>query len=337
MYVDVTNIKSLERYGSIDVSLPLKNTTLPAMKIIFMGTPDFAVPSLQIVLENGYEIAAVVTAPDKPGGRQGIQQSAVKKFAAEKGLFVLQPSNLKSEDFLAKLRAFDADLFIVVAFRMLPKAVWSMPPMGTMNLHGSLLPKYRGAAPINWAIIRGERETGVTTFLIRHEIDTGDLLFQEKIPIGADETAGALHDKMMEIGAQLLLRSVRALEDGTARPTPQADIEATHAPKIHAETCKINFAQSSATVHNFIRGLSPYPGAWTTLQGKVLKILQSRIVSTPISPDHPGMLVVEGHIELKISTNDGYIQVLALQLEGKKRMETPDFLRGNPIKASFIG
>ncbi|MEY3195426.1 MAG: hypothetical protein RIQ78_1523, partial [Bacteroidota bacterium] len=205
------------------------------MKIVFMGTPDFAVPSLRILHENGFEIVAVVTAPDKSGGRQGIQASAVKKFATEKGLTVLQPTNLKSPQFQETLKSLQADLFVVVAFRMLPESVWSMPPMGTMNLHGSLLPKYRGAAPIQWAIIRGALETGVTTFLLRHEIDTGDWLFQEKITIEPEETAGSLHDKMMVIGAQLLLRSVQALASGTAHPTPQADIEATHAPKIHAD------------------------------------------------------------------------------------------------------
>ena len=306
------------------------------MKIVFMGTPDFAVPSLRILHENGFEIVAVVTAPDKPGGRQGVQASAVKKFATEKGLTVLQPTNLKSPQFQETLKSLQADLFVVVAFRMLPESVWSMPPMGTMNLHGSLLPKYRGAAPIQWAIIRGALETGVTTFLLRHEIDTGDWLFQEKITIEPEETAGSLHDKMMVIGAQLLLRSVQALASGTAHPTPQADIEATHAPKIHADTCKINFAQPSAMVHNFIRGLSPYPGAWTTLHGKVFKILRSKKITPEITPEQPGMLMVHGNKDLFISTLDGYIQVLELQLEGKKRMETAEFLRGHPITDSFV-
>ena len=301
-----------------------------------MGTPDFAVPSLRILHENGFKIVAVVTAPDKPGGRQGVQASAVKKFATEKGLTVLQPTNLKSPQFQETLKSLQADLFVVVAFRMLPESVWSMPPMGTMNLHGSLLPKYRGAAPIQWAIIRGALETGVTTFLLRHEIDTGDWLFQEKITIEPEETAGSLHDKMMVIGAQLLLRSVQALASGTAHPTPQADIEATHAPKIHADTCKINFAQPSAMVHNFIRGLSPYPGAWTTLHGKVFKILRSKKITPEITPEQPGMLMVHGNKDLFISTLDGYIQVLELQLEGKKRMETAEFLRGHPITDSFV-
>jgi methionyl-tRNA formyltransferase len=304
------------------------------MRIIFMGTPAFAVPSLQILLENHYNIVAVITAPDKPGGRQGIQQSAVKQFAVEKGLKVLQPEKFKNPDFLADLAALKADLQIVVAFRMLPELVWNMPPLGTMNLHGSLLPKYRGAAPINWAVINGETETGVTTFLLKHEIDTGDLIFQEKIPIGPDETAGELHDRMMQIGAKLILKSVQALENGTASPLPQADVEATHAPKIFVETCKIQFDQPAVQVHNFIRGLSPYPGAWTKLEGKTLKILRSKLVpEEQWKPEiganlSPGNLFSDGKNYLYCSTSDGFISVLELQLEGKKRMLIRDFLNG---------
>lgn len=304
---------------------------MPVMNIVFMGTPDFAVPSLKILLDNGYQVSAVVTAPDKPGGRKGIQQSAVKAFALEKGLNILQPIKLKDPDFLAALSALNADLQIVVAFRMLPEVVWSMPPMGTMNLHGSLLPKYRGAAPINWAVIGGEKETGVTTFLLQHEIDTGDLLFQEKTPIGENETAGEVYTRLMEIGAKLLLRSVQALEAGTAQTRPQTAIEATHAPKIHTDTCQINFAQPSAAVHNFIRGLSPYPGAWTMLNGKVLKILRTEIDSDALAPRKPGQYINEGNKVLKISTLDGYIRVLELQLEGKRRMNAQEFLNGRHI------
>ncbi len=325
------------------------------MRIIFMGTPEFAVPSLEILLENRYEVVAVVTAPDKPGGRQGIQQSAVKQFAEAKGLKVLQPEKLKNPAFLEELRALKADLQIVVAFRMLPEAVWAMPPLGTMNLHGSLLPKYRGAAPINWAIINGETETGVTTFLLKHEIDTGDLLFQEKIPIGPDETAGELHDRMMQIGAKLILKSVQSIEGGEARPMPQADIEATHAPKIFVETCKINFEQPSAIVHNFVRGLSPYPGAWTTLEGKTLKILRTALevgrwtadmgkdsMGKPIEAQRlmsnfqgpaPGTFISDGKNYLIIRTLDGFISVLELQMEGKRRMSVKDFLNGHKINA----
>jgi methionyl-tRNA formyltransferase len=330
------------------------------MRIIFMGTPEFAVPSLEILLENGYEVVAVVTAPDKPGGRQGIQQSAVKQFAEARGLKILQPEKLKNPAFLEDLRALKADLQIVVAFRMLPEAVWAMPPLGTMNLHGSLLPKYRGAAPINWAIINGETETGVTTFLLKHEIDTGDLLFQEKVPIGPDETAGELHDRMMQIGAKLILKSVQAIERGDAKPMPQADMAATHAPKIFVETCKINFEQPSTQVHNFVRGLSPYPGAWTTLEGKTLKVLrttldlgpwtrdvgqgtleagkdmekEAAIAQCPISNVQrpaPGTFVSDGKNYLNITTLDGFISVLELQMEGKRRMSVKDFLNGHKI------
>lgn len=302
------------------------------MRIVFMGTPDFAVPSLQILLENGYDIVTVVTAPDKPGGRQGIQQSAVKQFAVAKGLNILQPEKLKSPEFLETLRALKPDLQIVVAFRMLPELVWSMPPMGTMNLHGSLLPKYRGAAPINWAVINGEKETGVTTFLLKHEIDTGDLLFQERIPIGPDETAGELHDRMMQTGANLILKSVQALENGTAKPFPQSNEQATHAPKIFAETCRINFEQPTEKVHNFIRGLSPYPGAWTTMDGKTLKILRSSLDmgawQVPETSIQAGQFYTDNKNYLFIGAADGYLQVLELQMEGKKRMSVKDFLNG---------
>ena len=303
------------------------------MRIIFMGTPEFAVPSLEILLENGYEVVGVVTAPDKPGGRQGIMQSAVKQFAEAKGLNILQPEKLKNPDFISALQELRADLQIVVAFRMLPEMVWSMPPMGTMNLHGSLLPKYRGAAPINWAVIRGETETGLTTFLLKHEIDTGDLLFQEKVPIGPDETAGELHDRMMRIGAKLVLKSVKALELGETQPMPQADIEATHAPKIFAETCRINFNQPSVNVHNFIRGLSPYPGAWTTMDGKTLKLLRSSLDEHTMTSQADlsiqiGQFFTDGKNTLQYRTSDGFISILELQLEGKRRMSVKDFLNG---------
>jgi methionyl-tRNA formyltransferase len=303
------------------------------MRIIFMGTPEFAVPSLEILLENGYKVVGVVTAPDKPGGRQGMMQSAVKQFAEAKGLNILQPEKLKNPDFINALQELRADLQIVVAFRMLPEIVWSMPPMGTMNLHGSLLPKYRGAAPINWAVIRGETETGLTTFLLKHEIDTGDLLFQEKVPIGPDETAGELHDRMMQIGAKLVLKSVKALERGATQPMPQTDVEATHAPKIFAETCRINFNQPAANVHNFIRGLSPYPGAWTTMDGKTLKLLRSSLDKHSVTPRADlsiqiGQFFTDGKNTLQYRTSDGFISILELQLEGKRRMSVKDFLNG---------
>ncbi|MEQ1745612.1 MAG: methionyl-tRNA formyltransferase [Saprospiraceae bacterium] len=300
------------------------------MRIVFLGTPDFAVPSLEILLDNGYDIPAVVTAPDKPGGRHGLLEPAVKKFALSRGLRVLQPEKLKNPAFLEELRACRADLQVVVAFRMLPESVWAMPPVGTLNLHGSLLPKYRGAAPINWAIINGETETGVTTFLLRHEIDTGDILFQEKMPIGENETAGELHDRMMPLGARLVLRTVQVIEQGKARPVPQPDAEATHAPKIFTETCRINFAQPVRWVHDFVRGLSPHPGAWMELDGKVLKIVRTE-KEEAIHDLDPGSFVTDGKTYLKISALDGFVQVLELQLEGKRRMGVREFLNGHRV------
>jgi methionyl-tRNA formyltransferase len=301
------------------------------LRIIFLGTPDFAVPSLSILLENGYHVPAVVTAPDKPGGRQGIQQSAVKKFALSKGLDVLQPEKLRNPDFLAQLKSYNADLQVVVAFRMLPEMVWNMPRLGTLNVHGSLLPKYRGAAPINWAIINGEKETGLTTFLLKHEIDTGDMLDQVRLAIGPDETAGELHDRMMLAGAELLLRTVQNLERGSIIPRPQPDEEATHAPKIFTETCKINFDQHSQQVHNFVRGLSPHPTAWTVLDGKNVKIYRTALPNAHHAVpgmQPPGTFFSDGKQWLNIRTADAYVSVLELQMEGKKRMTAKEFLNG---------
>lgn len=303
------------------------------MRIIYLGTPDFAVPSLKILLDHGYEVPAVVTAPDKPGGRQGVQQSAVKVFAAAHGLQVLQPEKLKNPAFLDTLQSLKADLQVVVAFRMLPESVWKMPPLGTLNLHASLLPKYRGAAPINWAVIRGETETGLTTFLLKHEIDTGDILLQERLSIGPDETAGELHDRMMIAGADLVLRTVQAIERRTAIPQPQPAGEATHAPKLFTESCQINFSQPAAQVHNFIRGLSPYPGAWTVFDDKVFKILRAQQGESGAGNEGrlPGTFFSDGKNWLRISTSDGYVEVLELQMEGKRRMAVRDFLNGYRI------
>jgi len=301
------------------------------MRIVYLGTPEFAVPPIKKLLENGYKVVAVVTAPDKPGGRLGTQVSAVKKFALDHHIPVLQPERLKNPEFLEQLRSFQADLQIVVAFRMLPEVVWNMPPLGTMNLHGSLLPKYRGAAPINWAIINGEKETGLTTFLLKHEIDTGDLLFQERIPIDENETAGELHDRMMQVGAELVLKSVQALENNTAAPFPQEETEVTHAPKIFTETCQIDFARPIAEVHNFVRGLSPHPGAWTELDGKKFKILRALKDATALG-QVPGTFISDGKNYLKISALDGYIDILELQMEGKRRMGTREFLNGYHLK-----
>lgn len=299
------------------------------MRIVFMGTPDFAVPSLDILFRSGYDIPAVVTAPDKPGGRLGMQVSAVKRYAVEKGLPVLQPPKLRAPEFVDALRVLEADLQVVVAFRMLPEAVWAMPPLGTINLHGSLLPRYRGAAPINWAVINGETETGLTTFLLRHEIDTGDILLRQPVPIGPEETAGELYERMMHIGAQLVLRTVQMLEQGNYKPLPQTDEEATHAPKIFAETCQLDFSKSPGQAHNFIRGLSPHPGAWMRWQGKVLKLWRSALPTLDSPPNlTPGALQVFEKKRLLLGLEDGCIEILELQPEGKKRMKAEAFING---------
>ncbi len=299
------------------------------MRIIFMGTPDFAVPSLNILIENGYNVVAVITATDKMGGRGGkkLLQSAVKKYAVEKNIPVLQPRNLKNKDFQAELASYKADLQIVVAFRMLPVAVWDMPPIGTFNLHASLLPKYRGAAPINWAVINGEKETGATTFFLKHEIDTGNILFQESLPISEHETAGEVHDRLMEMGAELVLKTVKAIEKEAYTVKKQDENEVSHAPKIFDKTCKIDFDLPTERVYNFIRGMSPYPTAWAMLNEKKLKLFSVR----PEYSGHeiePGEFISDNKKSLKIATQDGFIIVEELQLAGKKRMRTIDFLNG---------
>lgn len=303
------------------------------LKIVFMGTPEFAVASLDALVRAGANIVGVVTAPDKPAGRgMKLQESAVKKYAVEKGLRVLQPEKLRNPQFLEELKGLGAHLQIVVAFRMLPEVVWDMPPMGTINVHGSLLPHYRGAAPINWAIINGEPETGVTTFKLKHEIDTGDILLQERIPIGENETAGEVHDRMKLVGAALLVRTVKGLAEGSLKEVPQSSIvgiEAAikHAPKIFTDTCRIDWTQQAEQIHNLIRGLSPYPAAFTELQRKGLKVFRSEKELT--LPTHaPGELATDGKHYLKIACADGYIHLKEVQLEGKKRMSIEDFLRG---------
>ncbi|MFN3849470.1 MAG: methionyl-tRNA formyltransferase [Spirosomataceae bacterium] len=298
------------------------------MKIIFMGTPDFAVASLKKLVENGCEVVAVVTAPDKPSGR-GLQmnETPVKKYAVSQNIPVLQPEKLKNPEFLEQLRSFDADLQVVVAFRMLPEVVWAMPHKGTFNLHGSLLPQYRGAAPINWAVINGETETGVTTFFIEKEIDTGKIIFAEKTPILPEDNAGTVHDKLMEIGADLVLKTVRAIEAGDYPQVPQPqDIELKSAPKIFKETCEINWNQSAEQIHNFVRGLSPYPAAWTLLQGKVCKVYKTQIVDNQELSSEP--FVTDGKKYLMFRCTDKMLAVEELQLEGKKRMGIEEFLRG---------
>ncbi len=294
-----------------------------------MGTPDFAVPSLRILVQNGYKVVGVVTATDKYGGRgkKQLLESPVKKYAVEQGIPVLQPKNLKSPEFQEELRALNANLQVVVAFRMLPEAVWNMPEYGTFNLHGSLLPRYRGAAPINWAVINGDAETGVTTFFIRHEIDTGDVLFQEKMPIGPNETAGEVHDRMMILGAEMVLKTVKAIESGEYKLQKQDDAQATKAPKLFRETCEINFDQPVEKVHNFVRGLSPYPAAWTTLEGKQLKILRAHYEKADVEAQ-PGTFHSDNKSWIKIAAVDGWLVVAELQLQGRKRMKTSDFLNG---------
>lgn len=302
-----------------------------SLRIVFMGTPEFAVASLDALVQAGCHIVAVITAPDKPAGRgMKMQGSAVKQYAVEKEIPVLQPERLKNPVFLEELRKLDADLQIVVAFRMLPELVWNMPPLGTVNLHGSLLPQYRGAAPINWAVINGETVTGVTTFRLQHEIDTGDILLQDSFPIGENETAGEVHDRMKEIGAQLLVKTVKGLADGTLTEQPQqADEGSTlhHAPKLFTDTARIDFNQPTATVHNLIRGLSPFPGAFTSLDDKTLKIFRSE--KQLQTPSHaPGAYDTDSKTYLRFACNDGYVLVKELQLEGKKRIGIDEFLRG---------
>jgi methionyl-tRNA formyltransferase len=307
-------------------------------RIIFMGTPEFAVASLDAILKAGYNVVAVITAPDKPAGR-GMQltESAVKKYAKEKGLPILQPDRLKDPSFQEDLRALRADLQIVVAFRMLPESVWSMPPMGTVNLHGSLLPQYRGAAPINWAVINGETVTGVTTFQLQHAIDTGNILLQDRFPIAPDATAGDVHDIMKEVGARLLVTTIDGLSSGTLKATPQQDgSDLKHAPKIFTETCLIDWNKPTENVYNLIRGLSPFPAAFTHLDGKILKIYHSeKEKKTP--GIQPGAYETDQRTYLRFAASDGYIRVTDIQLEGKKRMKIEDFLRGfrpNPANPS---
>lgn len=299
-----------------------------SLRIVFMGTPEFAVASLDALVKAGCNIVGVITAPDKPAGRgMQLQQSAVKKYAIEHNLKVLQPEKLKSLQFLEELRSLNADLQIVVAFRMLPEFVWNMPPMGTVNLHGSLLPQYRGAAPINWAIINGEKETGVTTFKLKHEIDTGDILLQESFPVGENDTAGEVHDKMKVIGAEVLVKTVKGLADGSLKETPQSDSEIKHAPKIHTDTCRINWSQPVESVYNLVRGLSPYPAAFTIMNEKMLKIYKAKKeISFPSHTE--GDYDTDGKTFLRFACANGYLHLLEIQLEGKKRMGIEEFLRG---------
>jgi methionyl-tRNA formyltransferase len=299
------------------------------MRIVFMGTPDFAVASLDALVVAGFDVVAVVTAADKPAGRgQKLNESAVKKYAVAKDIPVLQPIKLKDPEFIEQLSSYQADLQVVVAFRMLPEVVWKMPAKGTVNLHGSLLPNYRGAAPINHAIINGETISGVTTFFLKQEIDTGDVIFSESVAIGPEETAGELHDKLMETGAALLVKTVQAIADDKYTEQPQVQsAELKHAPKIFKEFCEINWKQPVQKIHNLVRGLSPYPTAFTKLQGKNLKVFKAAI-----EPGTPGIAAgtyeTDGKTYLKFAAPDGFLSLTDIQFEGKKRMEIDEFLRG---------
>jgi len=316
------------------------------LKIVFFGTPDFAVESLSRLVEGGYNVAAVVTMPDKPAGRgRQIQQSDVKRYAVEHDLPVLQPVSLKDEAFIEELRAFNAQLFIVIAFRMLPEAVWQMPPLGTFNLHASLLPRYRGAAPINWAVMHGDTETGVTTFFLKHEIDTGDVIQQRSCPIGRHDNVEAVHDRLMVMGADMVLETVDAIIAGTVKPIPQEQMltagqQPTPAPKIFKDTCRVDWNRPAEDLYNHIRGLSPYPAAWTTMTDDTGNSTTLKLYETG-EPEafNCGEKPVPGTIKadrktLRIACADGWLQVLSLQQSGKKRMDTDAFLRGFTITAT---
>lgn len=310
------------------------------LKIVYMGTPDFAVESLRQLVEGGYNVVGVITMPDKPMGRHGsvLQPSPVKQYALEKGLRVLQPVNLKDEAFVEELRSLKADLQIVVAFRMLPEVVWNMPAMGTFNLHASLLPQYRGAAPINWAIINGDTETGITTFFLKHEIDTGEVIQQVRVPIADTDNVEVIHDKLMNLGGQLVTETVDAILAGTVKPVPQeellklSDEELRPAPKIFKDTCRIDWSKGVKAVYDFVRGLSPYPAAWTELvnadgTSQVLKIFQTE-KNFFSHEEKTGAVSTDGKTYLRVALADGYLNILSLQLAGKKRMPVADFLRG---------
>lgn len=309
------------------------------LRIVYMGTPDFAVESLKCLVEGGYNVVGVITMPDKPMGRHGsvLQACAVKQYAVEQGLKVLQPEKLKDEVFLEELRALKADLQIVVAFRMLPEVVWNMPRLGTFNLHASLLPQYRGAAPINWAVINGDEETGITTFFLKHEIDTGEIIQQVRIPIEETDNVGIVHDKLMILGGKLVIETVDAILAGTIHTIPQEEfmkqgIALRPAPKIFKDTCRIDWNQPVKKIYDFVRGLSPYPAAWTEIHTpdgatSVLKIFETaKLVDT--HDLQPGSMLVDAKGNIRVAATDGYVQLLTVQTAGKKRMSVADFIRG---------
>lgn len=309
------------------------------LRIVYMGTPDFAVESLKCLVEGGYNVVGVITMPDKPMGRHGsvLQPSPVKQYAVSQGLRVLQPERLKDESFVEELRSLQADLQIVVAFRMLPEVVWNMPRLGTFNLHASLLPQYRGAAPINWAVINGDTETGITTFFLKHEIDTGEIIQQVRVPIADTDNVGIVHDKLMMLGGELVLETVDAILAGTVKPVPQeklikSEAELRPAPKIFKETCRIDWNQGVKQIYDFIRGLSPYPAAWTELyMGGAGKQMMKIYAAEKIFCQHDmqiGEIRTDLKTDFRIAVKDGFINILSLQLAGKKRMHVADFLRG---------
>lgn len=321
-------------------------STNNSISIVFMGTPDFAVASLEAICDNDINVVGVITAPDKPAGRgKKIQSSAVKKYAVKNNIGpILQPANLKDVKFQSDLKDLEADLFVVVAFRMLPESIWSMPGLGTINLHASLLPNYRGAAPINWAVINGEKKSGVTTFFIEKEIDTGKIIRQEEVKIESTDSAGTLHDKLMKTGAHLLVQTIKNIEAGCYEVIHQdvlAKSELISAPKIFKEDCRINWNKPVKDVYNLIRGLSPYPAAYTEFTdgentALSFKIFESSIADTEGKPKKPGEIIYQGTKQIMIGCSDGYIEVHSLQQAGKKRIDTESFLRGFTNKEKYI-
>lgn len=299
------------------------------MRIVFMGTPEFAIPSLQSILESHHEVVAVVTAPDAMGGRGGHQliQSEIKKYALSKGLFILQPEKLREKAFIQQLRDLKADLQVVVAFRMLPEMVWNMPPLGTINVHGSLLPKYRGAAPIHWAVIHGEKNTGVTIFRLKHEIDSGDIIQQTSIPIGPDESTGDVYHRLMWTGASTLIESLKEIETGNLKLIPQNPLLSSPAPKLFHQDAVLDFNQSSLQLHNFIRGHSPHPTAWMVYHNLKFLFFRTHLPETLPPAAEPGRLQIIGR-KLYLHAIDGAIEILELQQEGKKKMAASDFING---------
>ncbi|MDE7396464.1 MAG: methionyl-tRNA formyltransferase [Muribaculum sp.] len=314
------------------------------LRIVFLGTPEFAVESLDRIVSEGYNVVGVVTMPDKPAGRgHKMLHSPVKQYAEARGLNLLQPVNLKDPEFLSDLRSLNANLFVVIAFRMLPRDVWQMPELGTFNLHASLLPRYRGAAPINWAVINGDKETGVTTFFLKHEIDTGDIIDQERIEIGNDDCVGDVHDRLMHLGAELTVKTIHNIIDGTLTRTPQSELlggeDPTPAPKIFKDTCRIDWSQPAEKIRNLVRGLSPYPAAWTNFVADGKEPLSVKIfavgVGEIIEDIAPGTIRNDSKI-LEIAAGDRWVRINSLQLAGKRRMNADEFLRGfdvSPYKA----